>query len=81
MATRASPATDDRLIAFQDSLRAADEHGQDPEDVAKTIEQALTEKRPDARYVVGAAGKLATALRPLIPDRLADRLGEATART
>ena len=27
-------------------------------------------------YVVGAAGKVATALRPLIPDRLADKLTE-----
>ena len=70
----------DRLTSFQESLRAADEHGQDPEEVAKTIEQALTERRPDTRYVVGASGRLATALRPLIPDRLADRLGEATAR-
>jgi NAD(P)-dependent dehydrogenase (short-subunit alcohol dehydrogenase family) len=28
--------------------------------------------------VVGAGGKLATALRPLIPDRLADKLAERT---
>jgi hypothetical protein len=28
------------------------------------------------REVVGASGKLATALRPLIPDRLADKLAE-----
>ena len=40
------------------------------------IAEALTDDKPDTRYVVGAAGKLATALRPLIPDRLADKLGE-----
>ena len=40
------------------------------------IIEALTTDKPDTRYVVGAAGKLATALRPLIPDRLADKLSE-----
>ena len=68
----------DRLASFRESLRSADEHGKSPEDVAAKIEQALTEERPDTRYVVGASGKLATALRPLIPDRLADKLAERT---
>jgi hypothetical protein len=40
----------------------------------------LTEKRPDTRYVVGGAGKLATALKPLVPDRLADKLAEQTGK-
>jgi NAD(P)-dependent dehydrogenase (short-subunit alcohol dehydrogenase family) len=66
----------DRVQEFQESLRSADEHGKSPADVAATIEQALTEDSPDTRYVVGASGKLATALRPLIPDRLADKLAE-----
>src|SRR5215207_6164640 len=48
----------DRLREFQESLRSADEHGKPPEDVAATIEQALTEDSPDTRYVVGASGKL-----------------------
>ena len=68
----------DRLGDFRESLRSADEHGKAPEDVAKVIEEALTEERLDTRYVVGASGKLATALRPLIPDRLADKLAERT---
>jgi NAD(P)-dependent dehydrogenase (short-subunit alcohol dehydrogenase family) len=66
----------ERLETFRASLRSADEHGKPADDVARVIEQALTEDRPDTRYVVGAAGKLATALKPLIPDRLADRLAE-----
>ena len=66
----------DRLQEFRESLRSADEHGKSPDDVAAVIEQALTEDSPDTRYVVGAAGKVATALRPLIPDRLADKLTE-----
>jgi len=69
----------DRLVAFRESLHSADEHGKAPEDVAEVISTALTEKHPDARYVVGGAGKLATALRPLVPDRIADKLAERTA--
>jgi NAD(P)-dependent dehydrogenase (short-subunit alcohol dehydrogenase family) len=70
----------ERLTAFRESLRSADEHGKAPEDVAEAIAQALGAKKPDARYVVGAAGRFATALRPLIPDRVADKLAERTAR-
>jgi NAD(P)-dependent dehydrogenase (short-subunit alcohol dehydrogenase family) len=68
----------ERLRGFRDSLRSADEHGKAPDDVAETIEKALTDDKPDTRYVVGASGKLATALRPLVPDRLADKLAERT---
>jgi NAD(P)-dependent dehydrogenase (short-subunit alcohol dehydrogenase family) len=68
----------ERLSAFRDSLSSADEHGKDASDVAATIAEALTTGRPDTRYVVGASGKVAAALRPLVPDRLADRLGQQT---
>jgi NAD(P)-dependent dehydrogenase (short-subunit alcohol dehydrogenase family) len=70
----------ERLTAFRESLRSADEHGKAPEDVAETIAQALTAERPNARYAVGAAGRLAAALRPLIPDRVADKLAERAAK-
>jgi NAD(P)-dependent dehydrogenase (short-subunit alcohol dehydrogenase family) len=66
----------DRLQSFRETLHAADEHGKAPQDVAEVIAEALTTKKPDTRYVVGADGKLATALRPLIPDRIADKLAE-----
>jgi NAD(P)-dependent dehydrogenase (short-subunit alcohol dehydrogenase family) len=69
----------ERLQGFRDSLHSADEHGKDAGDVAETIVEALTTDAPDPRYVVGAGGRLAAALRPLIPDRLADKLGERTA--
>jgi short-subunit dehydrogenase len=68
----------ERLAAFRERLHSADEHGKSPDDVAETIHEALTTKSPDTRYVVGGAGKIATALRPLIPDRLADKLSERT---
>jgi NAD(P)-dependent dehydrogenase (short-subunit alcohol dehydrogenase family) len=70
----------ERLTAFRESLHSADEHGKAPEDVADAIAQALTATRPNARYVVGAAGRFAAALRPLIPDRVADRLAARAAR-
>jgi NAD(P)-dependent dehydrogenase (short-subunit alcohol dehydrogenase family) len=70
----------ERLTAFRETLRSADEHGKSPDDVAEVIAQALTTEKPDARYVVGAAGRLATALRPLVPDRVADKLAERTAK-
>jgi NAD(P)-dependent dehydrogenase (short-subunit alcohol dehydrogenase family) len=69
----------ERLAAFRDSLHSADEHGKDPGDVAAAIAEALTASSPDTRYVVGGAGKVATALRPLVPDRIADLLGRQTA--
>ncbi|MDA0180060.1 SDR family NAD(P)-dependent oxidoreductase [Solirubrobacter phytolaccae] len=68
----------ERLTSFRETLHSADEHGKAPKDVAEVIAEALTTKKPDTRYVVGADGKLATALRPLIPDRIADKLAERT---
>lgn len=76
----ALPRYRERLEAFRESLRSADEHGKSPEDVAAVIEKALTDKRPDTRYVVGAAGRLASAVKPLVPDRLADKIAERTAK-
>ena len=70
----------ERLMAFRESLQSADEHGKAPEDVAEAIAEALTAERPNARYAVGAAGRLAAALRPLIPDRVADKLAERAAK-
>jgi NAD(P)-dependent dehydrogenase (short-subunit alcohol dehydrogenase family) len=70
----------ERLTAFRETLHRADEHGKAPEDVAEVIARALTAKKPKARYVVGAAGRFAAALRPLIPDRVADKLAERTAQ-
>jgi len=66
----------DRLREFRETLHSADEHGKPADDAADVIVKALTAERPDTRYVVGADGKLATALRPLIPDRLLDKLTE-----
>lgn len=69
-----------RLQAFSKTLESADEHGKSPEDVADVIAKALTDKRPATRSVVGAAGKVAAALKPVVPDRVADKLAERTAK-
>jgi NAD(P)-dependent dehydrogenase (short-subunit alcohol dehydrogenase family) len=70
----------DRLTAFRGSLRSAEQKGRTPDDVAQVVEKALTTDKPDTRYVVGAEAKLLGALRPIIPDRVADKLAERTAK-
>jgi NAD(P)-dependent dehydrogenase (short-subunit alcohol dehydrogenase family) len=49
-------------------------NGVSPDIVAATIEKALTTRRPRTRYLVGRDAKVQARLRPLIPDRLWDRL-------
>lgn len=69
------PAIDryrERLRTFRGSLAGGDTHGSSPDDVAKSIEKALTSRRPATRYQVGLSAKLTTAVIPLIPDRLRD---------
>lgn len=70
----------ERLDAFRSSLESADKRGMSPNDVAAVIAKALTARRPRTRYAVGVAGKIATALRPLLPDRVVDRLAARTAK-
>ena len=48
--------------------------GGGPETVAKTIEKALTAKRPRTRYRVTASARLFLTLRRLLPDRAWDGL-------
>ena len=60
----------ERLTAFRESLRSADEHGKSPEDVAEVIAQALTDREARRTRTSSAPrARLATALRPLVPDR------------
>jgi NAD(P)-dependent dehydrogenase (short-subunit alcohol dehydrogenase family) len=70
----------ERLLAFRESLESADENGKDPQDVAEAVHEVLVAEDPDTRVVVGGAGKLLTALRPFVPDRVADKLAERTAQ-
>lgn len=72
-----SPPVDryrDALKAFRESLTSADEKGASPDKVAAVVEKALTAQRPSTRYPVGAAARFTTAVKPLVPDRLFDRI-------
>ena len=73
--TGALPETEryrERLNSYRKTLIKADEYGGSPQDVAQVIEKALTESRPSTRYPVGATARLATIVKPLVPDRLYD---------
>jgi len=73
--TGALPETEryrERLNSYRKTLIKADEYGGSPQDVALVIEKALTETRPSTRYPVGATARLATIVKPLVPDRLYD---------
>jgi NAD(P)-dependent dehydrogenase (short-subunit alcohol dehydrogenase family) len=70
-----SPEVDryrDRLLKFRSTLQRADDKGGSPQDVAEAIERALTASHPSTRYPVGATAKLASAVKPWIPDKLYD---------
>ncbi len=70
-----SPQVDryrDRLLTLRSTLKSADEKGGSPQDVAKVIEKALTASSPSTRYPVGAQAKLASAVKPWVPDKLYD---------
>ena len=53
-----------------------------PVDVARTVHNALTARRPRLRYMVGRRASLLVALRRYLPDELFERLyfGEAVRR-
>jgi NAD(P)-dependent dehydrogenase (short-subunit alcohol dehydrogenase family) len=60
--------------AIDRMLRSTGERGVPPEQVAATIERALTAPRMRARYVVGRDARVMIAVRRLLPDLVFDRL-------
>lgn len=78
-----SPAMDDPYHAFNEAVVKATKEiyergplarlGGGPEDVARTIERAITSRRPKTRYLVTPSAFLLIALRRVLPDRLWDR--------
>lgn len=65
---------DERLEEFRRTLHFADKNGMPAAKVAEVVEKALTEDRPSSRYPVGAAARIAYRARPLIPDRVFDKI-------
>lgn len=75
MIASGDPALDryrDRLRTFRGNLESGGDHGSSPADVARSIEKALTSKRPATRYPVGLSSRLVTQVAPVLPDRLLD---------
>jgi NAD(P)-dependent dehydrogenase (short-subunit alcohol dehydrogenase family) len=50
------------------------ETGSEPGEVAEVIGEALTSKRPRARYVVGRDAKVRARMSKILPDRVMDRM-------
>jgi NAD(P)-dependent dehydrogenase (short-subunit alcohol dehydrogenase family) len=71
------PAVDryrERLRAFRSNLESGDDHGSSPDDVAKSIEKAVTSSRPASRYPVGLSARVVSQVAPVLPGRLLDLL-------
>ena len=62
------PAAMDKVLADTAS------RGVPPEQVAETIERALSERRMRARYVVGRDARVMMVVRRLLPDLVFDRV-------
>lgn len=77
------PAVDDPYRVFNEAVVKATREiyergplarlGGGPEDVAHTIERAITSRKPRTRYLVTPSAYLLIALRRVLPDRLWDR--------
>jgi NAD(P)-dependent dehydrogenase (short-subunit alcohol dehydrogenase family) len=65
----------DDLERFGEQLQQGHD-GMDPAKVAEVIERALTGSRPSSRYPVGAAAKVLSTVRPLVPDRVYDTVAK-----
>ncbi len=62
------------LEAALEVATRAGERGSDPDKVARTVERALTARRPRARYVVGADARAMILAQAILPTRAFDRL-------
>jgi NAD(P)-dependent dehydrogenase (short-subunit alcohol dehydrogenase family) len=60
--------------AMDKVLHDTERRGVSPEQVAKTIEQALTARRMKARYVIGRDARAMLLAKRLLPDHVFDRL-------
>jgi NAD(P)-dependent dehydrogenase (short-subunit alcohol dehydrogenase family) len=62
------------IDAYRDVARKTGARGIPPERVAKTIERALSTRRPRTRYLVGADARGQALAKAVLPDRLVDWL-------
>ncbi len=66
----------DELEAFDQRLAAADDGGEDPDEVAQELRKALTDSSPDDRYLVGRGAGSAVFLQKVLPGAVFDRVKE-----
>jgi NAD(P)-dependent dehydrogenase (short-subunit alcohol dehydrogenase family) len=73
------PAGDGPYAAYHAAVAKADAEADqsrlladDPQDVAKTVERAISARRPNTRYRVGVPARLLPSLRRALPDRAFD---------
>jgi NAD(P)-dependent dehydrogenase (short-subunit alcohol dehydrogenase family) len=64
----------DMLRQFTKRAHARESNGSDPEVVARSVLEALTARRPRARYVVGKDSRVLTVLPRVLPDGVLDWL-------
>jgi NAD(P)-dependent dehydrogenase (short-subunit alcohol dehydrogenase family) len=62
--------------AMKKTIESTASRGVPPEQVAETIEQALTAKRMKARYVIGRDARAMILMRRLLPDHVFDRVAK-----
>jgi NAD(P)-dependent dehydrogenase (short-subunit alcohol dehydrogenase family) len=74
MTAEARDAYGDDLRAALDAATRTGERGMEPEKVARTVEHALTVRRPRPRYVVGADARGMIVAQAVLPARVFDRL-------
>jgi NAD(P)-dependent dehydrogenase (short-subunit alcohol dehydrogenase family) len=64
----------DRIAAIQKAAVKISRDGMPPEEVARTIEHALTARKPKTRYLIGRDAKIRARLSSILPDRVFDRM-------
>jgi NAD(P)-dependent dehydrogenase (short-subunit alcohol dehydrogenase family) len=62
------------IARYRKVMRSTADRGIPPEKVARTIEHALSSRRPRSRYLVGLDAKVQARLKYVIPTRLFDRI-------
>ena len=63
-----------RIAAVQKAAVRIARDGMPPDEVARTIEHALTARKPKTRYLIGRDAKIRARLSSILPDRVFDRM-------
>jgi NAD(P)-dependent dehydrogenase (short-subunit alcohol dehydrogenase family) len=72
--TEAMERYGDAIAAIDAFTHDAAKRGIPPDAVAKSVQHALTAKRPKTRYLVGRDARIQAAASTVLPDRMLDRL-------